>query len=76
MQNLQNTEAPRFASLRDAARITGLSEGFLRAGCKAHSLPHIMAGKKYMIDLHALSRRLDELSGAGSVNDSTIQFVK
>ena len=63
MQNLQNTEAPRFASLRDAARITGLSECFLRSGCKSGALPHLRSGRKYMLDMAALYRRLDEMSG-------------
>ena len=65
----QTTSEPRFASIKDACRRTGLSQCFLRSGCKDGSVPCVKAGNKYMIDLVAFSRRLDELSenrGAGA----------
>ena len=62
MQTIRpTTDEPRFASIKDACRRTGLSQCFLRSGCKDGSVPCIKAGNKYMIDLVAFSRRLDGL---------------
>jgi len=58
MQKTQNDAAP-FQRIPAACRITGLSQKYLRAGCKDGSVPHIMAGNVYMINIPALLRKLD-----------------
>lgn len=54
---MQNNMKP-FASIDDAARITGLSRFYIRRGVRAGEIQHIMVGKKYYINLPALFERL------------------
>lgn len=49
-----------FLSINEAATVTGLSRDFLRAGCKAGSIPHVRSGVKYLINLPLLLERLSE----------------
>ncbi len=56
-----NLDAP-FQKISDACRITGLSQYFLRNGCKAGSVPHIKSGPTYYINVPKL---LEQLNGAG-----------
>ena len=58
MQKEKNDAAP-FQRIPAACRITGLSQKYLRAGCKDGSVPHIMAGSVYMVNVPALLRKLD-----------------
>jgi len=51
-------EAP-FQRIKDAAKATGLSAYFLRNGCKAGTIPHIMNGPTYLINVPALLEKLD-----------------
>lgn len=51
------TNAP-FQSIPEASRSTGLSQSFLRRGCKAGTVPHITSGNKYMIDVPTLLLQL------------------
>ncbi|MBR4578806.1 MAG: hypothetical protein IKO22_04235 [Oscillospiraceae bacterium] len=53
-----NPKAP-FQSLRNTAALTGLSVGFLRDGCKAGTIPHIMAGNEYRINIVQLLAQLE-----------------
>lgn len=57
MSRSQNDAQP-FQRIPAACRITGLSQKYLRAGCKDGSVPHIMAGSVYMINIPALLRKL------------------
>jgi len=43
-----------FMSIRDCNKHTGLSMSYLRTGCKNKTIPHIMVGDKYMIDVEGL----------------------
>ena len=54
-----------FLSIKDACEETGLSQRFLREGCKCGTVPHIMAGAKYLINVPLLIEKLN----AQSVND-------
>lgn len=56
-----NLDAP-FQTISNAARITGLSRGFLRNGCKNGEVPHLMVGKEYRINIPALLERLQAQS--------------
>lgn len=49
----------RFASIKEASRITGLSQYFIRAGCRAGTIPHIMCGNRYKVDLQRMQDHLD-----------------
>lgn len=57
-KTLDELRAIPFLSISDACRVTGLSEGFLRAGCKAGTVPHAQAGSKYLVNVPALLRLL------------------
>lgn len=58
-----NLDGKRFLSIRDAATVTGLSQFFLRNGCRDGSVPCIMSGRKYLVDVHALNAKFDALRG-------------
>ena len=47
-----------FQRIPDAARATGLSQSFLRRGCKTGTVPHIMSGNTYYVDVERLIQRL------------------
>ena len=53
----KNDSAP-FQRIPAACRITGLSQRFLRDGCKDGTVPHVMVGNTYMINIPALLRKL------------------
>lgn len=48
-----------FLKIKDAVKATGLSAYFLRTGCKDGSIPHIMSGTTYLINIPALLEKLD-----------------
>lgn len=47
-----------FQRIPDASRITGLSQFYIRRGCKEGTIPHIMSGTTYMVNIPALLRQL------------------
>lgn len=51
--------ATPFQKIPEACKTTGLSQYFLRQGCKDGSVPHIKSGTTYMINIPALLRQLD-----------------
>lgn len=55
---VQNDNAP-FQRIPAACRITGLSQTFLRKGCKAGEIPHVRAGTTYLVNVPALLRQLE-----------------
>ena len=61
-----------FLKIRDAAAVTGLSMYYLRKGCRAGTIPHIMSGQTFFVNVPALLRQLDEQSAqavGGENND-------
>lgn len=53
-------ESPKpFMAVNEAAAFSGLGRDFLRKGCKAGFIPHIMSGNKPMINMKKLVE-LDE----------------
>lgn len=56
-------DGKRFLSIRDAATVTGLSQFYLRNGCRDGSVPCIKSGRKYMVDVQALHTMFDALRG-------------
>ena len=53
-----------FMSIKEACTFTGLSQHFLRQGVKDGSIPFLMAGSKYMINVPRLLEKLDRESVA------------
>ena len=53
----RNDLAP-FQRIPAACRITGLSQHFLREGCKAGTVPHVKCGSVYLVNIPALLRQL------------------
>lgn len=47
-----------FMSIKEACQFTGLSQVYLRRGCKDGTVPHIKSGVKYLINVPALMQRL------------------
>ena len=52
-------ETKPFLKIADAATVTGLSQYYLRQGCKAGTIPHIKSGSVYFVNVPALLRELD-----------------
>jgi hypothetical protein len=44
----------------DACRATGLSQFFLRKGCKDGTIPHVKSGKVYFINVPKLLEQLNQ----------------
>ena len=47
-----------FQKIPEACRTTGLSQYFLRKGCRAGTIPHVKSGDIYYINVPALLRQL------------------
>lgn len=58
MNLTQNISGTPFQKIPDACMSTGLSQHFLRAGCKDGSIPHIKSGTTYYINVPALLKQL------------------
>lgn len=58
----------RFQKIEAAARTTGLSQYFLRRGCKAGTIPHIKSGNKFLINIPLLIEQMDLASKAMATN--------
>lgn len=59
-----------FQKIPDACRTTGLSQYYLRKGCKDGSIPHIKSGPTYYINVPELLLQLGvplQTEGGGSV---------
>lgn len=57
---IQRSDQP-FQRIPQACTTTGLSQHFLRAGCKDGSVPHIRSGQTYLVNVPALLRQLGAL---------------
>lgn len=47
-----------YKNIQEASAVSGLSQSYLRKGCKDGSIPHICCGTKYMINMPALFDQL------------------
>lgn len=61
---------PPFQRIPQAAETTGLSQYYLRRGCKDGSIPHIRSGPVYFINIPALLRQLGAAEGEEEPNDT------
>lgn len=57
MKGAAKTGTP-FQKIPEASRTTGLSQYFLRHGCRAETVPHIKSGGVYYINVPALLAQL------------------
>lgn len=57
MQATKNTNTP-FMKIREASAATGLSQYYLRQGCRSGSVPFVRSGSTYMINVSKLLRQL------------------
>ena len=56
-----NEALPRMVTLREAAKMTGLSYDCLRKLCYRNEIEHMRTGTKYMITLDKLSDYLNNV---------------
>lgn len=47
-----------FQKIADACKTTGLSQYYLRQGCRDGTIPHIRSGTTYFVNIPALLRKL------------------
>lgn len=59
MKDRANNQMVPFQKFKDASKTTGLSQYFLRQGCRNGTIPHIMSGTTYLVNVPALLRQLD-----------------
>lgn len=52
-----------FQKIKDACKTTGLSQYYLRNGCKDNSIPHVRSGSTYYVNVPALLRQLGAEDG-------------
>ena len=57
--------AAPFQTIVDASRTTGLSQYYLRIGCRDGSVPHVKSGRTFLVNIPALLRKLDAESFGG-----------
>ena len=56
-----------FFSIKDAATETGISQDFLRKGCRNGTVPHIKCGAKYLVNVPLL---LEQINTAQEKNEN------
>lgn len=49
----------QYQKIREACATTGLSQYYLRNGCKDGSIPHVKSGGVYYINVPALLKKLE-----------------
>lgn len=55
-----------FQKISEAARTTGLSQYFIRNGCKDGTIPCIRSGTAYLVDVDGLVLQLQQQARAGA----------
>lgn len=68
MKFVQHSLGAPFLGIRDASRVTGLSQHYLREGCKSGGVPHIKSGNVYLINVPMLLKQLDRQSCEATVD--------
>ena len=54
-----------FQKIADAVKTTGLSAYYLRRGCKDGTVPHVLSGGVYYVNVPALLQQLGVPAGNG-----------
>ena len=63
MNNFCEINTP-FLKIKDAATATWLSQFYLRNGCRAGTVPHILSGNTFYVNIPALLRQLGCVDGS------------
>lgn len=58
----RTTNNTKLASIPEAAQRTGASIFFIRQGCRNGTIPCVMAGKKYLVNMPLFMELLDKWS--------------
>ena len=56
--------------IKEACKTTGLSQYYLRKGCKEGTVPCVMSGNTYYVNVPALLKQLDALPARDSSEKS------
>ena len=64
MQATANKQIVPFQKIAEASKITGLSQYYLRRGCRDGSIPHPKSGQAFFVNVPALLRQLGADGGA------------
>lgn len=62
MNNVIDMKTPIFLSIKEAAKITGLSEYYFRQNIKAGKIPHLREGNKIFVNMPRLLEMLDNMT--------------
>lgn len=63
MKVTADERAVPFQKIAQASRTTGLSQYYLRRGCRDGSIPHTKSGQTFFVNVPALLRQLGADSG-------------
>lgn len=58
MQATVKKQVVPFRKIADASKTTGLSQYYLRRGCRDGSIPHTKSGQPFFVNVPALLRQL------------------
>ena len=64
MQTKNINQQTPFMKINAAAKLTGLSSYYLRKGCRDGSVPPVMSGTVYLVNVPQLLRKLNADGGA------------
>ena len=53
-----------YQSIRGASRISGLAQGYIRAGCKNGTIPCLRVGQEYRVNMPLFLQKLEAESAA------------
>lgn len=62
MNNVVDMKTPIFLPIKEAVKVTGLSEYYFRQNLKAGTIPHLRQGNKILINMPQLLARLDKMT--------------
>lgn len=60
--NIVAMNRPMFMSIKDAVKVTGLSEYYIRKNLKAGKIPHIRSDGKIFVNMVQLSAALENMT--------------
>lgn len=59
LNEVRAEQQPPFMRIPEVSKVTGLSQYFIRTGCKDGSIPHIMCGNNYLINVPQFLKKLE-----------------
>ena len=65
-----------FQKITEACKTTGLSQYFLRQGCKDGTIPHIKSGGVYYINVQALVEQLGQKKSSPTEHRQKLQYAE